>query len=152
MIRQLSVIICSLNPRRDYFDRVLERLKGQTLAKDKWELLLVDNASACPIADSCDLTWHPHHVELLENEPGLTAARVRGINESEGDLLVFVDDDNLPAPDYLERAIEIANAYPLLSVFGSGALEPEFEVQPRPHVRPMCALLGVRTVPRALWT
>ena len=54
------------------------------------------------------LGWHPHHLELLENEPGLTAARVRGINESEGELLVFVDDDNLLADDYLERAVEIA--------------------------------------------
>jgi glycosyltransferase involved in cell wall biosynthesis len=151
-MRQVSVIICSLNPRPDYFGRVLESLRAQTLATDQWELLLVDNASDRPLADSWDLSWHPHHRKVREEEQGLTPARLRGIKESEGQLIVFVDDDNLPASDYLERALEVERAYPYLSVFGAGALKPEFEVEPRPHVRHLCPLLGLRTVSRPLWT
>lgn len=33
--------------------------------------------------------------------------RLGGIAEAEGSLLVFVDDDNILAPDYLERAAAI---------------------------------------------
>ena len=134
-MRQISVIICSLNPRSDYFGRVLESLRAQTLDTDQWELLLVDNASDRPLADSWDLSWHPHHLKVREEEQGLTPARLRGIKESEGQLIVFVDDDVL-ASNYLERALEVERAYPFVGVFGAGVLTPEFEVEPRPHVGP----------------
>ena len=135
-----------------YFGRVLESLRAQTLATDQWELLLVDNASDSPLADSWDLSWHPHHLKLREEEQGLTPARLRGIKESEGQLIVFVDDDNLLASNYLERALEVEREYPFVSVFGAGALTPEFEVEPRPHVGHLCPLLGLRTVSRVRWT
>jgi len=35
-------------------------------------------------------------------------ARLRGIPESEGDLLIFVDDDNVLEADFLEAALVIA--------------------------------------------
>ena len=151
-MQPISVIICSLNPRSDYLRRVLDSLQGQTVPASKWELLLVDNGSDNPLADSWDLSWHPHHRHIRETEPGLTAARLRAIKEASGDLLVFVDDDNLLAPDYLATALEIRRAYPYASVFGAGALEPEYEVEPPAERRPYCTLLGLRTAPRPLWT
>ena len=41
----LSVIICTHNPRLDYLRRTFDALKLQTLDRDQWELLLIDNAS-----------------------------------------------------------------------------------------------------------
>ena len=38
-----SVIICTHNPRSDYLRRVLDALKAQTLLREQWELLLIDN-------------------------------------------------------------------------------------------------------------
>ena len=55
-MQPISVIICSLNPRSDYLRRVLDSLQGQTLPASKWELLLVDNGSDYPLADSWDLS------------------------------------------------------------------------------------------------
>ena len=57
---QLSVIVCTHNPRRDYFIRVLDALRNQTLPKDQWELIIVDNASKVPLASEWDLSWHPN--------------------------------------------------------------------------------------------
>jgi GT2 family glycosyltransferase len=151
-MQRTSVIVCSLNPRPDYLRRVLQSLREQTLPLEEWELVLVDNGSDQPLLGAWDLSWHPHHIQVREPEPGLTAARLRGIKEAGGDLLVFVDDDNLLAADYLARAAELARAYPHLSVFGAGALEPEFEQQPKARVRPFISLLGIRTTARALWT
>src|SRR5262245_44399309 len=151
-MQRISVIICSLNPRPDYLQRVLQSLREQTLELREWELLLVDNGSDRPLSESWDLSWHPHHVHIRETEPGLTPARLRGIKEATGDLLVFVDDDNLLAPDYLRRASELSRAYPYLTVFGAGALIPEFEREPAPRVQPFCSLLGIRMTPRVIWT
>jgi glycosyltransferase involved in cell wall biosynthesis len=151
-MQRISVIICSFNPRPDYLRRVLGSLREQTLPMKDWDLLLVDNGSDRPLADSWDLTWHPHHAQVREADPGLTPARLRGIKEAGGDLLVFVDDDNVLAPDYLARALELAHGYPSLSVFGAGVLEPEFELEPPADVRPFCTMLGLRIAARAVWT
>src|SRR5438477_5088662 len=122
----LSVIVCSHNPRPDYLRRVLHSLEAQTLPRSKWELLLVDNASSERLADTWDLSWHSRHAHVREDELGLTPARLRGTAEASGELLAFVDDDNILAPDYLERAFALVGAYPYLGVVGAGVLAPEF--------------------------
>jgi glycosyltransferase involved in cell wall biosynthesis len=45
----ISVVIPTHNPRMDYLRRVLHALRGQTLSKDLWELLIVDNGSRVPL-------------------------------------------------------------------------------------------------------
>jgi glycosyltransferase involved in cell wall biosynthesis len=149
---RISVIICSHNPRVDYLGRVLEGLKAQTLPVTEWDLLLVDNASSQRLAALYDLSWHPTHVHLRENELGLTPARLRGIRESTGSLLVFVDDDCLLAPDYLERAMVIERMYPVIGVFGAGLIAPEFETKPARELVPFLGRLALRTLTTPLWT
>jgi glycosyltransferase involved in cell wall biosynthesis len=148
----ISVIVCTHNPRRDYLHRVLEALNNQTLPKMQWELLIVDNGSAERVADACDLSWHPGARHIRENVLGLTAARLRGIAESRGELLVFVDDDNVLAANFLERAVEISGKYPQIGAFGCGRLEPEFEVQPPDEIRFSLPMLALRSVPSAQWS
>ena len=46
--------------------------------------------------------------EQFSERLGLTPARLRGIRESRGELLVFVDDDNVLERDYLEVALALA--------------------------------------------
>jgi glycosyltransferase involved in cell wall biosynthesis len=148
----VSVILCTHNPRPEYLSRVLESLRAQTLSAEQWEFLLVDNASRQPLAKTWDISWHSCGRHFREEELGLTPARLHGIQESSGELLVFVDDDNLLAPDFLEQAIAISARYPVLSVFGAGILEPEFEVQPPLELRRRLDLLALRNVPAALWS
>jgi glycosyltransferase involved in cell wall biosynthesis len=115
----ISVIICTHNPRPDYLRRVLEALRNQTLSLEKWELLLVDNASQEPVtSESWDLSWHRHARYIREENVGIASARLRGMQEANADLMVFVDDDNVLSPDYLSMAVQIerecgapANAY-----------------------------------------
>jgi glycosyltransferase involved in cell wall biosynthesis len=147
---RLSVVICSHNPRPEYLTRVFAALRAQTLDKEEWELLLVDNASRERLSDVWDLSWHPHHAHVREDVLGLTPARVRGITHATRGLLVFVDDDNVLAPDYLERAAAIAEQNPHVGVFGAGALCPEFEVPPSPRLEPWLSLLALRSVAKPL--
>jgi glycosyltransferase involved in cell wall biosynthesis len=149
---EISVIICTHNPRPDYLHRTLEALKGQTLSTQQWELLLIDNASEERLAESWDLSWHPNAKHVREEELGLTFARLCGIKESCGSLLVFVDDDNLLAPDFLKQAEALAVQHPNLGAFGAGHLEPRFEVQPPSELIPMLSMLALRTVRSRVWS
>src|SRR5215831_9839033 len=127
----ISVIICAYNPRWDYFQRCLAALRAQTMPSHCWELLLIDNCSQIPLADRADLSWHPDARVIRERILGLTPARLRAIRESKRDLLVFVDDDNVLDPDFLEVARRTAEKYPFLASW-SGQCHPEFE-KPAPE-------------------
>lgn len=148
----VSVILCTHNPRLDYLRRALDALKAQTLPSEQWELLLIDNASKERLAEVWDISWHPQARHVREGELGLTPARLRGIQESCGELLVFVDDDNVLAPDFLDKAVTIAARHPNFGVFGAGTLEPEFELQPAPELIPLLPLLTLRSISLALWS
>jgi glycosyltransferase involved in cell wall biosynthesis len=146
-----SVIICSHNPRKEALDRVLSALRNQTLPSVDWEILLIDNASATPISNNVDLDWHPNARIVQEKEVGLTKARIRGIRESRSNLLVFVDDDNVLAPDYLQKACDIANSFPMLGAFG-GSCKGEFEVPPPPWIGPYLPGLVVQEIEGDHWS
>jgi glycosyltransferase involved in cell wall biosynthesis len=144
-----SVIICTHNPRSDYFARVLDGLRNQTLPLHKWELLIVDNASQVPLASSCDVSWHPTARHILERELGVAYARRRGIQESSADLIIFVDDDNVLDENYLAEAIKIGQEWPSLGAWGSGCIRGDFEVEPRESLR---SWLPVREVTAPRWS
>jgi glycosyltransferase involved in cell wall biosynthesis len=115
---EVSVVICAHNPRTDYLERVLNSLKIQSIRIEKWELLLVDNASKEKLSDRWNLSWHPNGRIILEQELGLTAARLRAIVEAKSDLLLFLDDDNEVFPDYLEQGLKISAMWPILGTWG----------------------------------
>jgi glycosyltransferase involved in cell wall biosynthesis len=146
----LSVIICTHNPRPDYLRRVLDALKAQTLSASQWELLLVDNASREPLASAWDLSWHPHARHIREDELGLTPARLRGIGESRAEVLVFIDDDNVLAADYLALALELIRSHPWIGAFGGNHVG-EFETNPESWWQGRMEDLSLIEVKKAAW-
>ena len=151
MKTELSVITCSHNPRADYLTRVTDALKNQTLDKQCWEYLLIDNASAEPLARSIDLSWQPNARHVREEKLGLTPARLRGIQEATGEMLVFVDDDNVLDADYLEQVLRLAAAWPMLGAFG-GQARPRFEEEPPEWTRQYWGRLAIREFDQDKWS
>jgi glycosyltransferase involved in cell wall biosynthesis len=147
----ISVIVCSHNPRLDYLTRTLEGLKNQTLDHDEWELILVDNNSDVPISDRVDVSWARKATVVREETLGLTPARLTGIRLSAGELLVFVDDDNVLDSDFLETAATIAADKPFLGSW-SGQCRPEFEVPPPEWTRRYWGNLVIREFDSDIWS
>jgi glycosyltransferase involved in cell wall biosynthesis len=146
-----SVVICTHNPRRDYLERTLDSLRSQSLDRTVWELIIVDNQSSPPLTDWVDLSWHEHGRIAVENELGLTPARLAGLSEAQGDVIVFADDDNVLAPDYLEEALRIFAMHPRIGCIGAGILTPEFESPPLPETLPYLSYLALRESDQDYW-
>jgi glycosyltransferase involved in cell wall biosynthesis len=125
----ISVIICTHNPRPQFLLSVLKALKSQTLAHDNWELLIIDNASEEAVSSRFDLSWHPRGKHCRENELGLVHARRKGFLAARGDTIVFVDDDNVLAADYLEEAARLFAQNPGLGCV-SGDIKADYESTP----------------------
>jgi glycosyltransferase involved in cell wall biosynthesis len=147
----LSVVLCTHNPRLDYIQRCLGALRNQTFSSHRWEMLLVDNRSDELINGRINVSCHPQAKIIREEALGLTAARLRGIRESKGNLLVFVDDDNVLDPDYLETAQRTADDKPFLGSW-SGQCRPEFETTPPEWTRRYWGNLVIREFDRDIWS
>ena len=148
---EVSVLICSHNPFNKYLERALNALKLQSLEKGAWELLLVDNRSDHALSDNFDLSWHPLGRHIREDELGLTPARLHGISEAKGKLVILVDDDNALAPSYIEEALRIHREFPQLGVFG-GSAEPDYESLPPKWMQSWLTAIALRHVDKAQWS
>jgi glycosyltransferase involved in cell wall biosynthesis len=146
----LSVIICAHNPDPGRLEHVLLALEIQTLARTDWELILIDNASTQPLAGRFNLAWHAQARICREERLGLNWARLHGMAEAASNLLVYVDDDNVLASDYLAQVLSISAEWPKLGVW-CGEITAEYEVPPDSRLTPYLDLLAICPVPRDVW-
>jgi glycosyltransferase involved in cell wall biosynthesis len=128
----LSVVLCTHNPRRPVLDEALAALRRQKeLCRGNWELIIVDNASDPSLHGSIDLSGYGQARIVREERLGLTHARLRGLAEAAGEVLVFVDDDNLLGEDYLRLAAEAISEDRTLGAAGGKSIA-RYEVPPPP--------------------
>lgn len=125
----LSVIVCTYNRER-YILRNLECLLNQTLDKSKYEVVLVNNNSP-DNTDAICTEFIAAHPELqvtysIEYNQGHTWARNRGIADSKGQYLAFIDDDAFVRPAYCEETIRFFEENPKVDVIG-GKLYPLYD-------------------------
>jgi glycosyltransferase involved in cell wall biosynthesis len=146
----VSVVLCTRNPGPATFARVVAALAEQTIAGSEWELIVVDNGSDPPVAIPAHWPQPGRLRTVREQETGLTAARICGIRHATGELVVFVDDDNLLDPDYLAEAVRLAEAWPQIGVFG-GRISPEFEAAEPEWLRPFRGHLALAEFEHDEW-
>jgi glycosyltransferase involved in cell wall biosynthesis len=101
----VSVVVPTRN-RQAAIRQCLDALDRQTYRP--FEVIVVDDASTdgtpeCLARLARDPGDAP--VRLFRNDPqiGANPSRNRGIRESRGDLIAFLDDDAFPEPDWLDR-------------------------------------------------
>jgi len=126
MCADLSVIIPTYNPNKESLARVLNALQDQTLPARKWELIVIDNAST----QFPEREFFEKHATrdiriIKESRKGLTAARKCGFKNAQTNIVIFVDDDNLLAPNYLEQALVELRELPQVGTLG-GRIINEF--------------------------
>lgn len=125
----VSVIISTYSPVMARLGRTLQALAQQTYPGDRWELIIVDNASSSPLDPGLAATAHPQGRVLREPRLGLTHARLAGIAAARGDILIFVDDDNVLHETYLATAVNFMAEHPGVAVAGA-LIRGEYETPP----------------------
>lgn len=85
---------------------LLESLEAQTLPRDRYEVVVVDDASADTTGNvlrESQLRLPNLRYEQLPTNAGPARARNRGIELATGDVIVFLDDDIAATPGLLEE-------------------------------------------------
>lgn len=127
----LSVIICTYN-RDKYIYNVLKSIAENTLSPEKYEIVLVDNNCTDNTKNECERFVRDFPSVLfrsfVETNQGLSHARNRGIKESSGDILVYVDDDALVNKEYLQTYADFFDQHPEIDAAG-GPIIPQYETE-----------------------
>lgn len=132
-----SIITCTYNPNPDVFAKLVKAVN--TLRIDNnfaYEWLIVDNGSKSFVDDvpllKKTLAEQEHIFIIKEPKAGLTNARIVGSNQSKGDWILFLDDDNEPLEDYLIHVHDLISKYPFVKCWGPGHVNVTLL---DPHVR-----------------
>lgn len=127
---KLSVIFCTYN-REKYLYNALKSIAKQDFPYQDYEIVMVNNNSTDSTESICKKFQEDYpQVEFhyfLETNQGLSYARNRGVKESKGDILVFVDDDATVFEFYLSSIKLFFEAHPDVAACG-GPIVPVYEI------------------------
>ena len=145
-MRRLDVCICTHNPRRDVLLTVARSIASQTVPCGVFGVLLVDNCSipalfetdVQPIVDAGIDVRVVH-----EPIPGVIQARLRAVRETSAEWILFVDDDNELARDFIETGLRIATSNTNFGCFGGKLLLAD-NLRPPKWVRRLLPFLGIK--------
>ena len=98
----LTVCICT-HDRPRYVRDCLEGLHRQTAPPDRFEVVVVDSGSPEPArTDLALLVANYPQVRLIRvDQPGVSAARNAGAATAETEYIAYIDDDAIPADDWV---------------------------------------------------
>ncbi len=132
-----TVAVCTHNGA-ERIPGLMSDLAGQRVdPATAWDVLVVDNASQDDTRAVCEAAFAELTVParvVHEATPGLGYARKRVALEAQGKIVSFLDDDNRPAPDYVQNVIAAFERTPEAGVIG-GRVLPRWECPPTPLAR-----------------
>lgn len=126
---KISVVIPTHN-RADALELTLERLASQQFDAP-WEVIVVNNCCTDNTDDVVLKRSFPVPLRLVhEAVPGPGAARNAGARNATGEYVVFMDNDILVEPDYLQRHLSALARHPRCWIVGQVLNLPEQDLTP----------------------
>ncbi|WP_421876282.1 glycosyltransferase family 2 protein [Marinoscillum sp.] len=116
MSQLVSVIIPTYN-RPDQLHQAVSSALSQT--HTEVEVIVVNDGGAIEPLGELFHEYPEIAIHHLESKAGVSKARNVGIDLARGDYLVFLDDDDLLAPDYLASAVQEIGQADILIAAGS---------------------------------
>jgi glycosyltransferase involved in cell wall biosynthesis len=124
----ITVCICTHN-RPAYLRDCLEGLRSQTESPGWFEILIVDSASTGDApARVARLASDIVQARLLRvDKAGVSVARNAGAAAALGSYIAYIDDDAIPAPDWVERILAAIQEGRKAPALPGGRILPQWE-------------------------
>ena len=133
---KISAIVCTHN-RSQMLEKALKSLMEQSIPSENYEIIVIDNGSG---ESAREITYSMMEKALnlryvYESELGLSHARNRGINEANGEIVAFMDDDAIADVKWLEALVDTFNCVKPQPICVGGKIQPIWE-SPKPSWLP----------------
>jgi glycosyltransferase involved in cell wall biosynthesis len=128
----LSIVIPTYN-RSEILDRCLAAISKQTYPRDDFEVIVVDDGSQDSTQSTADrwLSEPAFNLKYLRQpNSGANVARNFAIRESEGRLLLFINDDTIAAPTMIAEHIRTHQQYAAENIAVLGRITISAQVPP----------------------
>ena len=114
----ISIVIVYWN-NAEHLPRCLDCLSRQSVRD--FEIILIDNGSSDSGTDGLETKYPGLDLSLqrLDSNQGFAAGNNIGARSAQGKWLVLLNADAFPEPDWLERLLAAAEAYPEIASFSS---------------------------------
>jgi glycosyltransferase involved in cell wall biosynthesis len=128
--------------------KILSRLQTQIGVETlNWQVIIVDNNSqdaTAKIALEYQAIWFkPGALKYcLELKQGAAFARIRAVQEANSDLVGLLDDDNLPALNWVAAAYAFGKNHPQAGAYAS-QIYGDFEIEPPQNFERIAPFLGI---------
>jgi glycosyltransferase involved in cell wall biosynthesis len=124
----VTICICT-HARPGYVRQCLAGIAAQTVAAGLFETIVVDSASPASAAAALKriVAVHPGVRLIVADRPGLSLARNAGAAAARAPYIAYIDDDAIPAPDWIACILyAVAEASPPAAAIG-GRILPRWE-------------------------
>lgn len=130
-MKRVSVVIPTYN-RRDRLKRVLAALEQQCYALDRFEVVVVSDGSTDGTHTYLEELTTPLDLQVVvQPNRGVAAARNQGVAQAQGEMILFLDDDVVPAPTLITEHMQIhAGQEHNVVVLGPMLSPPDFAMSP----------------------
>lgn len=112
----ISIVIPLYN-KASHIRRAVQSVIDQTF--QGFELIVVDDGSTDHGADIVRAMTDPRIRVVDQANAGVSAARNRGIGESQTEIIAFLDADDEWRPTFLETVLRLSRQFPQCGVFGT---------------------------------
>jgi glucosyl-dolichyl phosphate glucuronosyltransferase len=128
---ELTALICTRN-RAAYVRKSIASLADQTLPRDQYEIIVVDNGSEDETRAVVQEFAHvPNLRYVYEPVPGLSKARNTGWQNACGEFVAYLDDDAVACREWAEKYLEVFKTFRPMPGSVGGKCEPIWEA-PQP--------------------
>ncbi len=123
----VSVVVPTYN-RSAFLARCLGSLENQTISRELYEVIVVDDGSVDNTAEVCKAfaqTTSTRLIYLRGPHKGPAAARNLGIAEARGEIVAFIDDDCEASKDWLQQLSAPFGNLDIMGVEGKVVRHPD---------------------------
>lgn len=111
----VSVVVPAYNEEK-YLEHCLEALNAQNLAREKIEIIVVDNNSTDKTATIAQASGA---IVVKEEKQGYVHSLKKGMSQAKGEIIAVTDADSRPNFDWLEKIYKALNSGSEIALTGS---------------------------------
>ena len=125
---KVSIIVITRN-RASHLHQVLKSLIEQEIQGEAYEIILVDNNSVddtASVVKEFNRAFGDRIEYVFEPKIGMSKARNMGASVAKGEILVFIDDDAIASPNWLDNYDRLYKTFPDIVAWG-GKIDLAFQ-------------------------